>query len=398
MSKNLSTTDSFFVSQKEKSRVKTIIVTEFFKAYFPIIYNTFKKDVWYLDLFAGPGMYEDGSKSTPIVLLDTIAAFKNDSIREHIKMVFNDHNKDYVSRLKSAVNSHPVIQKLRYLPEITCLEASDVDLSKYTNNNDPIFSFVDPWGYKDVSAAQVWKLVKNIGSDCVLFFNANRILQDINKPANEQDFIELFGESFPEAKQIQKRQDLSQRQKAEQFLILFSKNLYNTVRNEGNKKYRAYILPFCVEADDKETVSHYIVFISKANKAIQEMRRVMIKHGNSTSAALGYDDKDSMQIAFLSREDDLISPIIDIIKEMFSKYPQMYKDEYDVPSLSERLDDYSMYTRYNALPYSSTEVREAIEQLDREGHIDVIFPKDKQIKKRISQDRKFRIKKSIEEK
>ena len=168
MGKKQSTTDSFFASQKEKSRVKTIIVTEFFKAYFPIIYNAFKKDVWYLDLFAGPGMYEDGSKSTPIVLLDTIAAFKNDSIRDHLKMVFNDHDKNYVSRLENAVNCHPVIQKLKHQPQITCLEASDVDLSKYTNNNDPVFSFVDPWGYKDVSAAQVWKLVKNIGSDCVL--------------------------------------------------------------------------------------------------------------------------------------------------------------------------------------------------------------------------------------
>lgn len=395
MSKKLSTTDNFFASQKEKSKVKTIIVTEFFKAYFPIIFNAFKKDVWYLDLFSGPGMYEDGTKSTPLVLLDIIENFKDNSIRDHIKMVFNDRDQSFTSSLNDAVNNHPVFSKLKYKPEISCMKASEIDLSRFTNNNDPIFSFVDPWGYKDVSASQVWKLIKNIGSDCVLFFNANRILQDINKPANEQDFSELFGEKFSEAKQLQKRSDLAQWKKADGFLSLFSENLYKTVRKD-NKKYKVYVLPFCVEADDKETISHYIVFISKSHKAVQEMRKVMIKNGNSTNGKLGYDDKDAMQISLLSRQDDLFSSIVSVMKEVFNKYPKCYKAEYNIEELSQLLDDYSMYTGFNVLPYSSSELKAVIEELDRKGHIDVILPPNKRIKKRITMDRRFRIKTTIE--
>ena len=64
MGKGNSTTDNFFAAQKEKSRVKTLIVTEFFKAYFPIINAQFKQDIWYIDLFCGPGYYDDGSACT----------------------------------------------------------------------------------------------------------------------------------------------------------------------------------------------------------------------------------------------------------------------------------------------------------------------------------------------
>ena len=86
MSKSNSTTDNFFSSQKEKSRVKTLIVTEFFKAYFPIISSTdLNRDVWYIDLFCGPGCYEDGTPSTPVQLLDVIDKFESNDVRNRLK-------------------------------------------------------------------------------------------------------------------------------------------------------------------------------------------------------------------------------------------------------------------------------------------------------------------------
>lgn len=157
MRKNNSTTDNFFAVQKEKSKIKTLIVTEFFKAYFPIINSVFKKDVWYIDLFCGPGRYDDGNPSTPIVLLDVVERFKSDDIRQKLRIVFNDHDAKLVEKLRNNLSGHPVLSKLKYQPEILNLKAADIDLSRYTQGQNPIFSFVDPWGYKDVSAAQVWK-------------------------------------------------------------------------------------------------------------------------------------------------------------------------------------------------------------------------------------------------
>ena len=397
MGKSNSTTDNFFAVQKEKSRIKSLVVTEFFKAYFPIINAAFQRDIWYIDLFSGPGRYDDGSVSTPIKLLDVIEAFRDDAVRERLKIVFNDHNKDYVDKLRQHIEMHPVLSRLKYQPEILNLKASEVDLSVYTRGNNPIFSFVDPWGYKDVSMSQVWSLVKNRGSDCVLFFNSDRILQDISKPANAQDFQQIFGDLFEDAKAIQLNPTMSQRKKAEAFLTLFSKNLYLSVQKEYNHKFRIFVLPFYVEADDKEKTSHYIVFISKAPKAIQEMRRVMIKHGNSLSAELGYDSKDEMQISLLNRNDDSVDSIIQTVRAILNRYPQCYTPKYTVASLSELMDRYEMSTTYKVLPYSLQEVKSAVQSLHLRGCINAVLPERSRIREPITLNREFFITRKIEE-
>ena len=396
MRKSNSTTDNFFATQKEKSRVKTLIVTEFFKAYFPIINSAFGKDVWYIDLFCGPGRYEDGNSSTPIVLLDIIDDFKSDDVRNRLKIVFNVHDAKLIEKLRNNISGHPVLSKMKYPPEILNLSAAEVDLSRYTRERNPIFSFVDPWGYKDVSVSQVWSLVRNIGSDCVLFFNADRILQDISKPANENDFREIFGDNFERAQTIQRDGLLSQKEKAERFLTLFSQNLYNTVWRENNKKVRLFILPFYVEADDKEKTSHYIVFISKAHKAIQEMRKVMIRLGNSTSAMLGYDSKDDLQISLLSRNDDLLNSIFPVIKSTLSNHSVLYSEVHTIDSLSEWLDRYSMSTTYKVLPYNRQELKSVVEELYRSGYIELAEAPTVRIRKPITYDRHFKIRRTIE--
>lgn len=396
MRKNNSTTDGFFATQKEKSRIKSLIVTEFFKAYFPIINAAFGKEIWYIDLFCGPGRYDDGSPSTPLILLDVIDQFKDEKIRQKINIVFNDRDPKLIEVLRKNVFAHPVIQKLNHKLQILNLKAAEIDLSTYTKGNNPIFSFVDPWGYKDVSAKQVWSLVKNSGSDCVLFFNSDRILQDINKKTNEKDFQQIFGNMFEQAKAIQTYSNLSQRQKAENFLSLFSENLYRTVQKESRGKWKLFILPFYVEADDKEKISHYIVFISKSHKAIQEMRKVMIKFGNSNSASLGYDSKKELQISLLSRNDDAFHSITETMRSFFSQYPKCYNQIFTIEELSQLLDRFSMYSSYKVLPYSHQELKIVIEELNKQGHIKIIEEPGKTTRKLITYKRKFRINPTLE--
>ena len=44
----------------------------------------------YVSLFCGPGMYTDGTRSTPLLILDhTIAT---PALRETVQLVFNDEN------------------------------------------------------------------------------------------------------------------------------------------------------------------------------------------------------------------------------------------------------------------------------------------------------------------
>ena len=66
--------ESFFDESGEQSAVKTAIVSKYFwiwaKVIMPQAQKTREKKIAYLDLFAGPGRYKDGAKSTPLLILE----------------------------------------------------------------------------------------------------------------------------------------------------------------------------------------------------------------------------------------------------------------------------------------------------------------------------------------
>jgi len=65
---------SFFEESREQSQVKATIVAKYFWAWAKVILPTAKKQggrIAYIDLFAGPGRYKDGTSSTPLKVLET---------------------------------------------------------------------------------------------------------------------------------------------------------------------------------------------------------------------------------------------------------------------------------------------------------------------------------------
>ena len=76
--------ESFFDEVGEQSLVKTAIVAKYFRAWSNVMLGTLAKRggdrIAYIDLFSGPGCYEDGTKSTPLLVLDQ--AIASDRLRE----------------------------------------------------------------------------------------------------------------------------------------------------------------------------------------------------------------------------------------------------------------------------------------------------------------------------
>ena len=391
-----STTYNFFDYPKEKSKIKVYIVTEFFKTYFSIINNSgFSNKIYYIDLFCGPGIYNDGTRSTPLVLLDIVESFEKDDIRNKLVMLFNDENTEYYNKLKNLVEQHPVYEKLKNPPKLYNKRASEVDLSTLYTNNKPKFSFIDPWGYIDVSAEQISKLIMSIGPDCILFFNSNRILQDLGKQQSKDHMKNIFGGKYEKALSIQQDKHLSQPIKAHSFVSLFSQNLYDSYFAKLKKiGYHLFVLPFAVEQDDVEKVSHYLLFITKNHKAILEMKKIMVKKSNTNSVLLGYDDKDSMLISLFNRNDDVVQGIKELFNLLFAKYPDMHTKVENVYGWLKILDSFSMSVKYEVSPYTADELKKCIHQWDEEGQIDVELPSTR-YRHRITNERKFSFKRSI---
>jgi three-Cys-motif partner protein len=95
---------SFFDESREQSLVKAEIVAKYFWAWAKVIIPQAKKrrtKIAYVDLFSGPGRYQDGSKSTPLLILER--AIADPDMREMLVTIFNDKNSNNTQSLQQAI-------------------------------------------------------------------------------------------------------------------------------------------------------------------------------------------------------------------------------------------------------------------------------------------------------
>ena len=98
--------NQFFDEQTEQSSVKAAIVAKYFWAWAKVIMPRARDGkIAYIDLFAGPGRYKDGSKSTPILVLET--AIKDDAMCRMLVTLFNDVDKNNTSSLETEISMLP---------------------------------------------------------------------------------------------------------------------------------------------------------------------------------------------------------------------------------------------------------------------------------------------------
>src|SRR6266700_505037 len=178
---------TFFDESTQQSRIKATIVRDYFWAWANVILPTAKRShgrIAYIDLFAGPGRYKDGTKSTPLLVLES--AIADEHMREHLVTLFNDADKENTAALQKEIDNLPDIGKLKYKPQVEAEEVGDKIVAMFEEKSlIPTLFFVDPWGYKGLSLGLINSVLKNWGCDCVFFFNYNRINMGLNNQAVE---------------------------------------------------------------------------------------------------------------------------------------------------------------------------------------------------------------------
>src|SRR4051794_40892205 len=105
--------DNFFDEQLEQSQIKSAIVSKYFWSWAKVITGYQKgrgtvPKIAYIDLFAGPGRYEDGTKSTPLLILEKAIADRD--FQNSLLAVFNDKDDASSSSLRKAIKELPGIE------------------------------------------------------------------------------------------------------------------------------------------------------------------------------------------------------------------------------------------------------------------------------------------------
>ena len=157
------------------------VFLELAKVILPQARKNASKKIAYLDLFAGPGRYKDGKKSTPLMILEQ--AIQDEVISQMLVTVFNDKDDGNAQDLQKAINELAGIAKLKFAPTVWNEEVGTEMVKEFDSMRlVPTLFFVDPWGYKGLSLQLVNSVLKNWGCDCIFFFNYNRINMGLTNP------------------------------------------------------------------------------------------------------------------------------------------------------------------------------------------------------------------------
>lgn len=262
--------NSFFDESQEQSQVKAEIIAKYFWAWAKVIIPSQKRRgnrIAYIDLFAGPGRYKDGTRSTPLLILER--AIRDPNMREMLVTIFNDKDSNNTQTLSQAIDSIPDITSLKYKPAVYNEEVGEEIVKMFEQMRlVPTLFFVDPWGYKGLSLGLINSVLKNWGCDCIIFFNYNRINMGLHNEAVEEHMNALFGKERGD----RLRQQLEPMRPFERELTIIEA-LAEAIREMGGK----YVLPFCFKNARGNRTSHHLVFVSKDVKGYEIMKGIMAK-------------------------------------------------------------------------------------------------------------------------
>ncbi len=263
----------FFEDPQEQSIVKTTIVAKYFWAWARVIMSSIQDPqgrIAYVDLFSGPGRYEDSTNSTPLLILES--AILDEKLRRMLVTVFNDKDVNSVRALKEAIQELPGIDTLHHYPQIYDEDVGEEIVRQFEATKlIPTLLFVDPWGYKGLSLRLINSVLKDWGCDCIFFFNFNRINMGINNPYVEEHMNALFGEEHANELRVQLRSVESH-----QHELIIVEELSKALQ-QGQR----YVLPFRFRNAAGTRTSHHLIFVSKHVKGYEIMKGIMAKESSS---------------------------------------------------------------------------------------------------------------------
>jgi three-Cys-motif partner protein len=315
---------SFFEETKEQSVVKSAIVSKYFWAWAKVIMSKVKstvRKIAYIDLFAGPGRYKDGTQSTPLLVLKR--AIDDSDVRQMLVTVFNDKDEKNSRSLEQAINELPGIEKLKYKPRVLNQEVGSEMVKEFEKMRlIPTLFFVDPWGYKGLSLQLVNAVVKDWACECIFFFNYNRINMGLNNELVEEHMNALFGKERADALRP-KLQDLSAGDR-EMLIVEELCKALNPTRDR-------FVLPFCFKDARGVRTSHHLIFVSKNFLGYHIMKGVMASESSKHEqgvASFEYSpaDKRYPLLFELSRPlDDLKTMLLDDCRGKRITFKELYR-------------------------------------------------------------------------
>ncbi|MGK7901334.1 MAG: three-Cys-motif partner protein TcmP [Hormoscilla sp.] len=342
------TDNSFFEKPTEQSRVKAEIVAKYFWAWAKVIIPRAKKkrtNIAYIDLCSGPGIYEDGSQSTPLLILKR--AIANPNMREMLVTIFKDVDSQNTQSLQQAINSLPDIDSLRHRPMILNREVGEElagELEKVKLY--PTLSFVDLWGYKGLSLSLLGTLIKGWGCDCIFLFNYNRSNMALNNPVVEKRMDSLFGKERADTL----REKIKPMQPKER-----ESTIVEAICQGLNEVGGSHVQEFKFKNASGSRTSHYLIFVSKNQLGHSIMKDIMAQKSSIFSQGVPSFEYNPVPIQLSLFDPKPLDELEDMLLDKFAGRTM---------TMIEVHNEHHVGT-----PYTDKNYKDALRKLEEEGKI-----------------------------
>jgi len=261
--------------------VKHKILRRYLQAWFPILTqqaqnlrlqfgNLDRREILFIDGFAGPGEYKGGELGSPLIAVEAVLNHKL-QFPMPVQMLFIEHRADRYSHLEQLLDQKA--QQVRSSPNLRGLlrECGDCD-SKLNQLLDdcehrqvkfgPALAFLDQFGYGSVSM----KLITRILSypQCEVFTYLS--YKEMNRWIADDDKASAFTRAFG-GDEWKECRNLPERERREKLLSLYKAAL-------GNRAGAKYVVSFLM-FDAKSQPLYWLLFCTNNLRGLEEMKKAM---------------------------------------------------------------------------------------------------------------------------
>ncbi|MBX7044297.1 MAG: three-Cys-motif partner protein TcmP [Ignavibacteria bacterium] len=352
--------NTFFKKQTPVSFIKADIVAKYFYAWAKILTTKMKvPKLAFIDLFAGPGRYEDESESTPILV--TKRVILNKGFSDKVQLLFNDKNRANINKLKVEISKLENVDKLKFEPIFRNKTVTLEIIEKLYSWIHPALFFIDPCGYKGFSLDSILKLIEPKGSECIFFFNYNRINAAVTNSVLEKNMVELFGEYF--FKELKAKVEIAMGAQNREEIIT------TEIWNYFSKKY-SHIVGFLFKDSYGNKTSHILIHVCTHPLGFKLMKDIMKNYEHISG-----EDKAIYKYApWQQGQESLFTDNLQKLKEDLLK---VYKGQ--------KIIFQDLFHAHNiGKSYSETDYKEAIKNLELDGKIECEPPYEERKKNTIN--------------
>jgi three-Cys-motif partner protein len=185
----------------DHSLIKVRLLGRYLDKYLNVIANDgYTEKITILDLFCGEGIYENGGKGSPVIILENIKKLLHINSAKISKMplinvVLNDIKVEKTNKVKAFVESMDLYVKGSGELKFRNRDYKDmmprlIDFAKKVKN-EKVFAFIDPYGYKEIRASEIKSLLETKKTE-VLLFLPTRFMYRFDDNGTPESLIDLL--------------------------------------------------------------------------------------------------------------------------------------------------------------------------------------------------------------